>query len=151
MGLRHPGRSAAAIAVLSMLTLGSGCSDGDRERRRAAAGPNPTRMALARVADPASGAIIFNRCAACHSIRRGAPDRNGPNLHGVMGAPAGAVSPRFGYTAALRTAGWRWTPTRMDAWLTNPRALVPGTSMTFDGLDDPLDRADVIAYLQTQR
>ena len=68
-----------------------------------------------------------------------------------MGRPIAQNSPRFGYTAALRQVGGTWTRDRLDAWLTNPKALVPGTSMGFAGLSDPLDRADVIAYLETQR
>ena len=63
---------------------------------------------------------------------------------------ASGVSPRFGYTAALQRIGGRWTPERMDAWLTNPRRFAPGTSMGYPGLADPLARADLIAYLSAQ-
>lgn len=94
---------------------------------------------------------MFARCAQCHRIRAGAPDGNGPNLHGVYGGPVAQASRRFAYTAALQRVGGRWTPARLDAWLAKPRVFAPGTSMTFPGLDDPLDRADVIAYLETQR
>ncbi|WP_287977455.1 c-type cytochrome [Sphingomonas sp.] len=127
------------------------CSGEDKEARRRAAGPAPTRAALASVASASAGAALFGRCAACHSIRRGAPDRNGPNLFGVMGKPVGQNSARFGYTAALQQVGGRWTPDRMDAWLANPQRFAPGTSMGFPGLADPLDRADIIAYLSAQR
>ena len=110
----------------------------------------PYIAAHLRVANIGSGERLFGRCAACHAIRRGATDRNGPTLFGVMGAPVAQVSARFGYTAALQRVGGRWTPARMDAWLSNPQRFAPGTSMGFAGLADPLDRADVIAYLQAQ-
>jgi cytochrome c len=68
-----------------------------------------------------------------------------------MGASVGHNSNRFGYTAALQAIGGTWTPTKIDAWIANPRAVVPSTTMNFDGISDPLVRADIIAYLQTQR
>jgi cytochrome c len=135
---------AAALLLIA-------CGDDNREQRRRAADPMPTFAKLMSVADAAAGARVFGQCAACHTIRAGAPDRNGPNLHGVMAAGIAQTSPRFGYTAALQQVGGRWTPERMDAWLADPQRFAPGTSMGFSGLADPLDRADVIAFLQAQR
>lgn len=139
-----------AITTLTGLLIAA-CSNDDRDARRNAAGPAPDLAALLSVANPAAGARVFGRCAQCHAIRKGAPDGNGPNLHGVMNGPVAQTSPRFAYTAALQRVGGRWTPARMDAWLADPRAFAPGTSMSFPGLADPLDRADVITYLQAQR
>lgn len=73
------------------------CLRDDREARRRAAGPSPSASALASVASASAGEALFERCAACHSIRLGAPDRNGPNLFGVMGRPIARGSVRFGY------------------------------------------------------
>lgn len=134
-----------------LFLLCSACSDDDKEARRRAAGPSPTRQAFASVASASAGASLFGQCAACHSIGQGSPDLAGPNLFGVMGKPVAQNSPRFGYTAALQRLGGTWTPERLDAWLKNPREVAPGTSMAFPGLADPLDRADVIAFLSTQR
>ena len=39
----------------------------------------------------------------------------------------------------------------LDAWLTNPRAFAAGNKMTFAGLSNPQDRADVIAYLKAAK
>lgn len=139
-----------AITVTAALALAA-CTSDDREARRRAAGPSPDLAALLRVASPVAGQRVFARCAACHAIRRGAPDRDGPTLFGVLGGDIAATSPRFAYTAALRQVGGRWTPGRMDAWLADPHRFAPGTSMGFPGLADPLDRADIIAYLQSQR
>lgn len=142
--------TARALWLAAGLMLAA-CSNDDRAARRAAAGPSPDLAALLRVASVAAGERQFARCAACHASRRGVPDRNGPTLAGVIGAPVAGVSQRFGYTAALQRVGGRWTPERLDAWLADPQAFAPGTSMGFPGLPDPLDRADVIAYLQAQR
>lgn len=112
--------------------------------------PDATAASLLVHADPAAGAKLFRHCAACHSIRPGGPNLNGPNLHGVMGGEIGHVSPRFGYSAALRNFGGHWDVARMDAWLQSPRTLVPRTSMVFSGVGSVRDRADLIAYLLTQ-
>lgn len=143
-------RSPRTACMVLLLFMASSCSAGDKEARRRAAGSNPTRTALAQVADASRGRSIFSQCAACHTIGKGAPDNEGPNLYGIMGSQVAHNSTRFGYTDALRRAGGVWTDERMDRWLTNPQRFVPGTSMGFPGLPDPLDRADLVAYLKTQ-
>ncbi|MFD1110351.1 c-type cytochrome [Pseudoroseomonas ludipueritiae] len=112
--------------------------------------PNATVMELLSRADAGNGARLFRQCAACHNISKGAPDRNGPNLYGVLGAPVASSSPRFGYTHALRSAGGRWDAERMNAWLEDPQRVIPGNRMFFPGVTDPWERADLIAYLGTQ-
>lgn len=146
MSIDRPAMVAGAV----LLALAA-CSGDDKEARRRAAGPSPGPEALARVASASAGAALFGPCAACHPIVRDAPDRSGPNLFGVVGQPIARNSRRFGYTAALRQVGGGWTPQRLDAWLEHPQRFAPGTSMGFAGLVDPLDRADVIAYLATRR
>ncbi|WP_431311071.1 c-type cytochrome [Methylobacterium nigriterrae] len=93
---------------------------------------------------------LFGQCAACHTVRMGAGDRNGPGFCDVLGKPVASNSKRFGYTGSLRSIGGVWTPDRMDAWLAAPAKMAPGTSMGFRGVPDALDRADIIAYLRTQ-
>ena len=129
-----------ALVPIAALSLAACGSDPAGDTRRAASG----------VASAEAGARIFRRCAACHTIGRDSTDTDGPNLYGVMGGPIGERRARFSYTAGLKALGGRWDDARMDRWLTNPRALVPGTTMNFAGLRDPADRADVIAYLKTQ-
>ena len=108
--------------------------------------------AAAEVAgDPAAGAAVFRACKGCHIVGDDARNRVGPVLNGVIGAPAGQIE-GFRYSGALRDAandGLRWTPEALDAFLADPRGVVPGTRMSFRGLPDPRDRADVIAYLAT--
>jgi len=98
-------------------------------------------------ADANAGSAIFSRCAACHTVTQGAGDRGGPALYGVVGRPVARGSDRFNYTAALDAVGGVWTFDRLDAWLTNPQHFAPGTNMTFAGLPDGMDRADVIRFL----
>jgi cytochrome c len=134
----------ACGASLLLAACGSEAPPPPRPRDAAAAASLPARLAAA---DPAHGASLFRRCAACHTLSEGAPDTDGPNLHAVVGNPVAQRRPRFAYTAALTAVGGIWTPDRLDAWLTNPRSFAPGTSMTFAGLPDAQDRADVIEYL----
>ncbi len=125
------------------------CGDGDRDARRDRLGPRPDLAALMRVADAGAGGHAARQCLACHTFARGAGDRAGPNLHGVMGRPIAGGSARFGYTDALTRVGGRWDVAMMDHWLANPARVAPGTTMRFAGIADPFERADVIAYLQT--
>jgi cytochrome c len=97
-------------------------------------------------AQTAHGKRLFLYCAACHTIGAGEPDKVGPNLHGVIGAKAGARG-GFAYSAALRDSGIVWSDDTLNAWLKQPTALVPGTKMAFAGLPGDQDRADLIAFL----
>ncbi|WP_347303198.1 c-type cytochrome [Croceibacterium sp. TMG7-5b_MA50] len=143
-------RGVAFLLAIAVAGL-AGCADDRREERLRAAGENPDLTALLRVADASAGRRQFGRCAACHTIAAGGPNLAGPNLSGIYGKRFATGNQRFGYTAALRAsgqAGRRWDAAALDAWLANPQAIVPGTSMRFAGIPDPLDRADIIALLQ---
>lgn len=98
------------------------------------------------VGDPAKGEKGFRKCAACHTVEKGAPNRVGPNLFGIVGAPVASVE-GYDYSDALGEYGGDWTPDRLAAFLAEPRAAVPGTKMSFAGLRKEQDRADVLAYL----
>jgi cytochrome c len=140
-----------ALIALSVLALLTGCSDPKHEQRLRAAGPNPTLDALLKVADAGAGERRFGQCMACHTVAAGAPDMAGPNLHAIYGKPMGRNRPGYGYSAALRDAKGTWDAPTLDAWMQRPQKVVSGTAMMFSGVSDPLDRADIIAYLRTQR
>jgi cytochrome c len=99
-------------------------------------------------ADPTAGEKIFKtQCAICHPVVAG-QNRIGPTLFGVVGRTAGSV-PGFNYTADHKKLGVTWDAPTLDKYLTNPRAMVPDTSMVYAGLKNDAERADLVAYLET--
>ena len=74
----------------------------------------------------------------------------GPSLTGVVGRKPGSLPGYAGYSPALRKVGSTWTPVRLDSFLIAPAKLVPGTRMAVS-IPDPKDRADVVAFLETQK
>ncbi len=95
-------------------------------------------------ADPAHGEQVYARCLACHAL---ASDRVGPRHCGLLGRRAGSV-PGFSYSAAMKKSGLNWDERTLDRFLAKPLKVVPGTAMTYDGVPDRKDRADLIAYLR---
>jgi cytochrome c2 len=98
--------------------------------------------------NPASGAVVFDRCSICHSNAKGAANRLGPNLFGVVGRKAGTY-PGYAYSAAMKASGISWTPDKLNAYLAAPQLVVPGNKMPFAGLSNAGQRADLVAYLAT--
>lgn len=101
-------------------------------------------------ADVAKGADVFKKCQACHTVDKGGANGLGPNLYNNMFARIAHV-PGFNYSEALKARGaedWDWQ--RMSDWLANPKKFAPGTKMTFAGLSNPEERANVIAFLNSK-
>lgn len=98
-------------------------------------------------ADAAAGERLWRQCSACHVLEPGV-NRVGPYLHGVVDRPKHAAE-GFGYSAALLAQDGAWTPENLSAFLENPRAYAPGTAMSYNGMRDVEDRANLIAYLAT--
>ena len=94
--------------------------------------------------DAARGEQIYARCLACHAL---AYDRVGPRHCGLFGRRAGSV-PQFSYSPAMKKSGIVWNDKTLDRFLTQPLKMVPGSAMTYDGVADPKERADLIAYLK---
>lgn len=102
--------------------------------------------ATARAADPARGQELYeSRCGGCHSLDA---NRVGPAHRGVYGRKAGSVA-GFAYSPAVKASPVVWDEKTLDAWLTNPQAVVPGQRMNFR-VALPEDRADIVAYLRRQ-
>ena len=106
--------------------------------------------ALVAAADAGAGEAVFKKCAACHTINQGGANGIGPNLYGTLGEPIGQGKGGFAFSDALKGVGGNWDWEKMNAWLTSPRKFANGTKMTFAGLSNPEDRANVIAYLNQQ-
>ncbi|HET8727289.1 MAG TPA: cytochrome c family protein [Alphaproteobacteria bacterium] len=99
-------------------------------------------------ADPAAGEAQTRACQACHSFEQGGANKVGPNLWGVVGAPV-ASHEGFNYSGAMTEHGGEWTYEELNGFLHAPRDWIPGTAMSYAGLKNDEDRADLIAYLST--
>ena len=97
--------------------------------------------------DPARGGKLFRQCAACHSVEPGL-HLTGPSLAAIWGRRAGTVGGFGRYSAALKRADITWDAETLGRWLARPEAVVPDTTMTFRGVTDARQRADLIAYLK---
>jgi cytochrome c len=97
--------------------------------------------------DPTRGAAVFRQCAACHAVEPGL-HLTGPSLARIWGHRAGTVEGFTRYSPGLRGADIVWTDEMLDRWLERPAALIPDNAMTFPGIADPQQRADLIAYLK---
>jgi cytochrome c len=97
-------------------------------------------------ADPAKGEQVFKKCTACHNADKGGANALGPNLWGIIGEPVGKGH-GFPFSEALASHGGTWDWNTLSDWLANPKKFAPGTKMTFAGLSNPEDRANVIAFL----
>ena len=104
---------------------------------------------LLATADVAKGEAVFKKCAACHTIAQGGANGIGPNLWAAMGKPHGHVA-GFAYSDALKSVPGNWDWEGMDKWLANPKKYAPGTKMTFAGLGNPEERANLILYMNAQ-
>ena len=108
-------------------------------------------MALAQMplpaAKPPDGTTLFKQqCATCHTINLSDPVRQGPTLFKIVGRPAGKAD-GFRYSAGFAYANFVWDDTRLDAYLTNPQATVPGSNMAYRQAKAET-RAAIIAYLK---
>ena len=156
----------AGVVGLGLAQLSKGYFHGDKPDRpeklgyviegavEEGAGPAEASIADALNAMPAAelvaaGEKAFAKCQSCHTVNAGGANGIGPNLHGTMGK-AVASHAGFAYSAELKAVGGTWDWDKMDAWLKNPKGMVPGTKMSFAGLGKVEDRAAIAAYLNAQ-
>ena len=107
----------------------------------------PIGQLLAK-ADPAAGQKSSSKCASCHDFSDGGPNKIGPNLYGVVERPKGKEA-GFSYSAAFGKLSGDWTFDDLNDYLKKPSAYAPGTKMSFAGLGNDQERANVIAYLRS--
>lgn len=100
------------------------------------------------IADASAGSRLWSQCRACHALEEG---RNGvgPYLYGIVNRAIGEVA-GFNYSGALAQAGDVWTPEVLSAFIENPNAITPGTSMSFRGISSVQDRANLIAFIESE-
>jgi cytochrome c len=106
-----------------------------------------TAAAPAAAADAEHGKALFAACAACHQEK---PDALGPSLKGVLGRTSGAMED-FRYSNPMKRANLVWDEANLREYIADPQAKVRGNRMPFDGLHDPKDVDDIVAYLKTYK
>ena len=98
-------------------------------------------------AKPADGAALFKQqCATCHTTNASDPPRQGPTLFNIVGREAGTAE-GFRYSAGFATAKFKWDEQRLDAWLTDPQAMIPGAVMPYKQSKSEI-RTAIVSYLK---
>jgi cytochrome c len=122
--------------------------------------PAPTKPAEVKVPKPvaAQAPVVektvvaavrpasFGQCAVCHSDKQGQKSGFGPNLYGIAGTKAGAVS-GYAFSAAMTSSGVLWNRENLDAFLLSPQSRIPGTKMSFSGVKDAAKRKEIVDYI----
>lgn len=103
-------------------------------------------IAALAAGDPAAGEAIYSRCLGCHALEY---NRTGPKHCGLFGRRIGSV-PGFEYSAAMKQGKLVWNERTLDRFLADPSKAVPGTNMTYAGVRNAQERADLIAYLKRE-
>jgi len=99
----------------------------------------------------ANGAKLFKlKCAQCHTCLKGEGNKQGPSLFGIVGRKSGSI-PGFAYSDANAKSGVTWDIPTLFKYLENPAKFIPGTKMVFAGLKLPQERADMIAFLGSNK
>ena len=108
--------------------------------------PAMAQMPLPAAKPPDGPTLFKQQCATCHTNNTSDPVRQGPSLFGIVGRKAGTVD-GFHYSAGFAKADFAWDDTKLDAWITNPQQMMPGTTMVYKQAK-PEVRAAIIAYLK---
>ena len=104
--------------------------------------------------DAAKGKEAYAKCGICHQVGPTAQNAIAPELNKIVGRKA-ATAPGFTYSPGMKKLGdegFTWTAENLDKWIADPKAMLPDSPMSqlFQGIPDAQERANIIAYLQTQ-
>lgn len=100
--------------------------------------------------DAKAGADVFDQeCSDCHSVKQG-KNKKGPSLFGVVDRKSASIAD-FVYSDPMRALNIAWSLDKIESYITNPKAVVPGGKMKYDGLGDEKERADLLAFLAAQK
>ncbi len=139
---------AAATLALSLAACGSPPEDKAADTAPAADAAAPAAEPTAAATTAAGGKpAAFAQCAACHAVEPG-KHGVGPSLAGVYGTKSGELA-GYAFSDAMKSANLTWDDATLDAYLTNPMKMVPGTKMTFAGMPDAAKRKEIIEYMKT--
>jgi cytochrome c len=107
---------------------------------------------VANAADASAGGDSYDaHCAECHSIANPLKNKKGPGLFGITDRAAGSVVGYTNYSDAMKNANFKWTTDKLDAYIRNSKAMMPGTNMKFKGISDAKERADLLEFLSRQK
>ncbi|MEQ1550622.1 cytochrome c family protein [Sphingorhabdus sp.] len=135
--------------IAPVLVALAACGGSEQSETAAPEATEAVEAAPAATAE-VSGEKSFAKCAACHKVEKGAPNGVGPNLHGIVGKAVASVE-GFNYSPAMKAKGGVWDEATLDAYLENPRKVVPGTKMAFAGLNNAEERKALISWLKEQK
>ena len=99
-------------------------------------------------AKPDPAALFRGQCGTCHATDPAATPRQGPNLAGIYQRQAGTV-PGFKYSPGFAGQTFVWDDARLDKWLTNPQAMIPGAIMVYRQANADTRRA-IAGWLKEQ-
>jgi cytochrome c len=106
-------------------------------------------LTAAIAGDADAGKSMFRKkCMGCHTAAKGEPNRTGPNLWDIVGREKGA-SEGYRYSTPMKALGGAWSEADILGFIAGPRTFLPDTKMTFAGIKNEQDRADILAYLKT--
>ncbi len=107
----------------------------------------PPPVAVADIRPPeATFDPIFEPCAHCHQVGRGARTATGPSLQGLIGRRAGTLA-GYPFSDAMRSSGLTWDEGTLDRFIASPQSVVSGTRMIYAGMDDPARRKALIDFI----
>ncbi len=141
----HPAATGPGYALPEPEGGGEGGGGGGEEA------PVVSIGTLLAAADPAQGAEQAKKCAACHDLTEANANKTGPGLYDVVERVIGS-HPGFAYSQVMQdhhANGDTWTYENLDHFLTSPKDFAPGTKMTFAGVKNDEERANIIAFLST--
>ncbi len=96
-----------------------------------------------------SGKEFFKACAQCHTPDKGGANKLGPNLHGIVGREVGKLASFTNYSPALSGKGGKWTWELLTEYLHDPKGSIPGNRMSYAGVKEVAEMADLLVYLRT--
>lgn len=133
-------RALGALSIAAAMAIGPGPVPGQAQAQAQA-------QVQVQAQTPPDGATLFKRqCGVCHTAGAGEPNRQGPNLHGVVGRTAGKLE-GFRYSPALAASDLQWNAATLDAWLVDSARLVPGSVMPYRQAN-PAIRGAIIDWLK---
>jgi cytochrome c len=135
------------IATAVMALALAGCGGAKQDDAAAESDAGSSASSAGRVAAAGARPAAYAQCASCHSVEPGKHGL-GPSLHGVYGTKAGDI-PGFVFSEKLKASGLVWDDATLDQWQAGPMKMVPGTKMSYAGMNDPAQRAQIIAYMKT--